>query len=329
MFPVTFSLRFPPKTIFKLCLFTCSLVALLTFFFSSPLSALLALSTPGDLPTSAYDHVPLSPYANLTQLATLPALITASSTHRRLIVVGDVHGCLDELNALLVKVQFDPTSDHLIFAGDLLAKGPKSIEVLRRVKELGASCVRGNHDDKVIRWKGYQLQLQMEHRDKEAEEYVDPKEMPEEFRESNMSEHRLLARALTFSDYAFLLSCPLILEIPEFNSLVVHAGLDPSIPSREIKTQDPQKVMYMRNIYKDVPRAGTKRGKHWAKIWNDVQRLHRFPLTVWYGHDAKRGLRIMPFSVGTDTGCVYGRMLTAVTMPEREVISVPCKKYAS
>ena len=47
----------------------------------------------------------------------------------RLIVVGDVHGCIDELNQLLIKVSFKAEEDNLVFAGDLVNKGPASIEV--------------------------------------------------------------------------------------------------------------------------------------------------------------------------------------------------------
>ncbi|RUS27642.1 Metallo-dependent phosphatase-like protein [Jimgerdemannia flammicorona] len=273
-------------------------------------------------PAASAPRFALSPYANLTRIATLPAFLS-----RRLVVIGDVHGCLDELNLLLAEIQYNPSVDHLIFTGDLLAKGPKSIEVIRRVKELGASCVRGNHDDRVIRWRGYLNQMERED-GRRFGEYVDLTEVPEEFREPLMSEHRELARALSDIEYEFLVSCPLILRIPEFNTVVVHAGLDPSIPTTELEDQDPHDVMYMRNIYQGQPRTNKKKGQHWGKVWNEVQRRRRFPLNVWYGHDAGRGLMMLPFSVGADTGCVYGRELTAITIPDREMFSVKCATYA-
>ena len=63
-------------------------------------------------------------------------------------LIGDVHGCYDELIALLAQVEFDPSTDTLWLTGDLVARGPGSLEVLRYVKSLGDSVrlVLGNHD---------------------------------------------------------------------------------------------------------------------------------------------------------------------------------------
>ncbi|CAM2963134.1 bis(5'-nucleosyl)-tetraphosphatase (symmetrical) ApaH [Vibrio mytili] len=63
-------------------------------------------------------------------------------------IVGDIQGCFDELQRLLEQVSFSPEHDQLWLAGDLVARGPKSLETLRFVKSLGnsAKVVLGNHD---------------------------------------------------------------------------------------------------------------------------------------------------------------------------------------
>jgi hypothetical protein len=71
----------------------------------------------------------------------------ASKDPGRLLFVGDIHGCKEELQALLEKVQFEPRKDHLVTTGDMIAKGPDSLGTVDLLREIGASCVRGNHED--------------------------------------------------------------------------------------------------------------------------------------------------------------------------------------
>ena len=63
-------------------------------------------------------------------------------------LVGDIQGCFNELTSLLTQVNFDHNQDVLYLAGDLVARGPNSLETLRFVKSLGESAkvVLGNHD---------------------------------------------------------------------------------------------------------------------------------------------------------------------------------------
>jgi bis(5'-nucleosyl)-tetraphosphatase (symmetrical) len=61
-------------------------------------------------------------------------------------VIGDLQGCYDEFNTLLAMLNFDPVLDRLWLVGDLVNRGPKSLEVLRAVRAMGATSVLGNHD---------------------------------------------------------------------------------------------------------------------------------------------------------------------------------------
>lgn len=60
--------------------------------------------------------------------------------------IGDIQGCYDQLQALLEQIAFDPARDRLWFAGDLVNRGPRSLETLRLARSLNAICVLGNHD---------------------------------------------------------------------------------------------------------------------------------------------------------------------------------------
>ncbi|KAI1343188.1 Metallo-dependent phosphatase-like protein [Xylariaceae sp. FL0016] len=92
----------------------------------------------------------------------------------RLIVIGDVHGQLSALEDLLARVSFSADrGDHVVFVGDMINKGPDSVGVLDLAISIGASAVRGNHEDKVLRaW----AELQHE-RTESGEKKYDGKEM--------------------------------------------------------------------------------------------------------------------------------------------------------
>ena len=67
-------------------------------------------------------------------------------------VIGDVHGCFDELKKLLKKISFNPSKDSIIFTGDLVNRGNQSLEVLEFcMKEKSIETVLGNHDVFLIK----------------------------------------------------------------------------------------------------------------------------------------------------------------------------------
>ncbi|CAG8558771.1 4985_t:CDS:2 [Paraglomus occultum] len=244
--------------------------------------------------------------------------------NKRLIFIGDVHGMLHELEELLNKLKYNKENDHLIFVGDLVAKGPHSLEVVRYVYDLGASCVRGNHDDKVLKWKHYLRLLEEDGLD--LSEHIQRGWLPKDIVAG--SEHEKLARNLDESAYHYLQQCPLILEIEELGIYVVHAGLLPHIPPDQ---QKPFDVMNMRNIRNDGSASKSRKyGQPWFKIWNDVQANSTSPKTVVYGHDAGRGLTLRQYSFGIDSACAKDGQLTALIWNEdKKIISVPCTKDAN
>ncbi|KAI8340779.1 Metallo-dependent phosphatase-like protein [Chlamydoabsidia padenii] len=264
----------------------------------------------------------VSNYANLTRIQTIEG--DALVNKQRIFVFGDIHGCLDEFNKLVDQIQFNPSSDLIILAGDMIAKGPASSGVIRRAKELKALCVRGNHDDKAVRFKTYEKSHGSSGMD-QPNEIMPEGNVPDPLKYKNA--HLALSRDLSDDDYDYLVSCPAILHLPSLNnSVVVHGGLDPTVT--DLAQQQPLNVMTMRDIDEGHPTDKKKVGSPWADIWNQAQEHSNSPVNVYYGHDASRGLVIKPFTYGLDTGCVYGRNLTTIEMKSKQTFSVPCKQYA-
>jgi predicted phosphodiesterase len=85
----------------------------------------------------------------------------------KILIVGDVHGCLDELKDLLIKSAYNPDDTTLILVGDLVNKGPYSAETVSYVRQLGAYCVRGNHDESALT-----CALKIEHKSARNYEYA-------------------------------------------------------------------------------------------------------------------------------------------------------------
>lgn len=260
----------------------------------------------------------------ITQLTHLsPSLIPATVNNRRLIVVGDVHGCKHELEKLLHKVSYNKHTDHLILSGDMIDKGPSSHGVIKLARKLGASCVRGNHEDKVLALRELHVA---------GNSTLDGMSSQKQIGEST------LASELSNKDLDWLAQCPLILKVGEIPSLshastvvVVHAGLVPGIP---LLDQDPFAVMHMRSIAKTkkkfMPKEGRDEGAPWWKVWNREQELiKRHGTMVIYGHDSRTGLNQQKWSLGLDSGCVGGGDLSAVIIDNKDtkVMSVKCKNY--
>ncbi|KAF7729755.1 hypothetical protein EC973_003833 [Apophysomyces ossiformis] len=263
-----------------------------------------------------YAHT-VSPYANLTRLT----LRNDLQSKERLFVIGDVHGCVDELVQLLNTLNYQSDKDQAILAGDLTAKGPDSLGVIRYAREQGLLCVRGNHDDKVVRFKTFQNFHGVWTND--SDEVLPEGNVKDPLHFGN--EHDLIARNMTKDEYDYLASCPLIMELPFLNARVVHGGLDPTITVLE--DNDPWTVLNVRNVLKGVPTRDNDHGTHWTQFWKDAQNQST-PVKVYYGHDASRGLDLEADTFGLDSGCVYGRKLSALELRTDQLTQVKCKKYS-
>lgn len=213
-----------------------------------------------DLPKRLSAHLPLNLTCN-------PSLDPSDHQKKRVIFVGDVHGHLRSLKALLHKLQFDEKNgDHLVFVGDLVNKGPDSAGVVALAMDVGASAVRGNHEDNVLR-AHKALEKKKKHRKaQEALETVPDRgaddsalRSGEDFTETSKKhddQARHTAKSLSKKQINWLSSLPLMLRIdhlhgathPPWNAkeiIVVHAGLVPALP---VNKQDPWAVMNMRTL---------------------------------------------------------------------------------
>lgn len=273
---------------------------------------------------------------------------------RRLVIVGDVHGMRNTLQALLDKVKFDKSEgDHLILVGDLVNKGPDSPGVVDMAIRLGASAVRGNHDNAVL-LAAAELKAELHqpvsagatsedstdsssgsscvklHGNSQADQTCkNVHSAPLDNRvtaTSGNSTSYITAARLSPAQLDWLASLPLILRVglpPNNTSLgrlvIVHAGLVPGVP---LEQQDPHSIMHMRSLVRTadggqmpMEAAGAE---GWAATWDHWQETCQVPTTVVFGHDAKRGLQQGKFSIGLDSACVYGHQLSALLIVATE-----------
>lgn len=205
--------------------------------------------------------------------------VCAEIGNRRHIIVGDIHGCLDELQIMLKDLDFNKDEDVLICAGDLVDRGPNTKGVLEFVMSLPRFyCVKGNHDDKCVRYfEGKQVKI-----GNGLQQTIDEfgGKMPE-------------------ATLNFLRDLPLILKTPA--GYVVHAGFDPLMLPEE---QQPADCIYMR-YYGGKSYFDEFEGILWYKLWpKDWPK-------VFYGHIPEVSGPSIQNICSLDGGCVFGDYLKA------------------
>lgn len=300
----------------------------------------------------------LFPIRNFVSDLSTPILrstATENGTNGRLVIVGDVHGMHKSLEALLNKVAFSKQNgDHLILVGDLVNKGPDSSSVVDLAMELGASAVRGNHDNAVLK-AAAEIKARTENTQStedpgkatvaESSEIAPSQEAvqnPDNADKPASSPKYETASSLSTAQLDWLAALPLILRVklPQYQSstlgdslIIVHAGLTPGIP---LEDQDPHAVMHMRSLVHPpgdettLTPAETPGEESWIGEWDKWQESLSSKSTVIFGHDAKRRLQLGKYTIGLDSGCLYGNQLTAVVIAasdskiEHNIVQVEC-----
>lgn len=165
------------------------------------------------------------------------------------------------MERLLEEVTFNDKTDHLIFTGDLISKGPDSPGVVDLARKHAASCVRGNHEDRVLLVRQELAEMDAM-TDTSGDEYMDG------LSTSGAQRDLQLARNLTDEQAEWLDACPVILNVGHIPTMgqvaVVHGGL---VPGVDYDKQDPFSVMNMLTIDLDTHLPSSSRdGKKWTKV---------------------------------------------------------------
>ena len=206
----------------------------------------------------------------------------------RTVVVGDIHGCYDELLALVELVGLG-ASDRLVSVGDIIAKGEKSREVIELfMGDARFASVIGNHDRALLEyWKGERGKKELKPLQKKCARQL--KEGRERYA-------------------AYLESLPAYIDLG--SHVVVHAGLRPGVPLAEQTLDD---LTALRTL---GPDRESREGMPWYEVYGGDK-------TALFGHWPAAAPRRGPRAIGLDTGCVYGHRLTAYVVETGEFHSVP------
>lgn len=283
----------------------------------------------------------------------------------KILIIGDIHGCLNELKLLVKKAQKKNNDNQpfkcIILVGDLCNKGPNSAEVIKYIrKQRHWFTVRGNHDDGALAAALGDLKR----RSQPNYAWIFPGDKNVAHGdERNKSNHNNKLSSLSDEDIKWLSNVPYTITIPKSfwryenqdkdnfhyqdddnDVIIVHAGFIPNIPleSQDIKTmvtiRDVVSTIDCQNDRSEDERLKRKNYKYfegnkhssssnshvsqdyqevqpWAKAWSG-------PQLVVFGHDAKRGLQLEKCAIGLDTGCTYGKELSAVVLPDKDIVSV-------
>jgi bis(5'-nucleosyl)-tetraphosphatase (symmetrical) len=227
----------------------------------------------------------------------------------RTIVIGDIHGAITEFKILLEKIDYKDGNTRVILLGDLIDRGKASVECIRLARELGITSVMGNHERKFLNWL----------------ENTGGKRAPTKFPHYEQ---------FSKEDIEYMRAMPSYIQIPEHNTVIVHAGVRACVPMEKQIKNDLYYIRYLDRHGKFVSlrtinKLGSK-GAADAHFWTE---FGSFNQNIIYGHcvHSLTDIRIDRFEDGTacygiDTGAVYGGKLSALVLETKEVIQVQAKE---
>jgi bis(5'-nucleosyl)-tetraphosphatase (symmetrical) len=233
---------------------------------------------------------------------------------RRVILVGDVHGCLEEFAELLDTLRYVKGEDRLISLGDLMDRGPEPAACVKLARSVGAEIVQSNHDEKHVRYRKHLARKASDPKYSGSPPRLSPRDVEENAK-------------LSDDDIAWLANAPNIIRISctdiggKVDLIAVHAGFEGGPKLRE--PEEVPRGVCIRCRYVDesgcmVPSEKDDEGRA-TQPANTRGWAENYPGNhhVVYGH-AVHSLdkpRIdwsgQFFRVGLDTGCCYGGHLSA------------------
>ena len=222
----------------------------------------------------------------------------------RVYAVGDIHGRLDLLDALLARIDEDdaargPARTDLIFLGDLVDRGPDSAGVVERLRVLGETrsvrYLMGNHEEVLLRAvEGDQRALRFLERIGGRETLLSYGISPEEYRDLDYDELLVLLREkVPPAHVAFLSAFERWIEVGDY--LFVHAGLRPGVALEEQKTSD---LCWIREDF--------------------LHHRDSFGKMVVHGHSITEEIDVRTNRIGIDTGAFASGRLTAIGLEGEE-----------
>lgn len=259
-------------------------------------------------------------------------------------VIGDLQGAMEPLERLLEALAFDPAHDRLIFAGDLVNRGPDSAAILRWCRAQGdaVSAVLGNHDVHLLACAADPNQVRAKDTIMDVLDAEDRQELVAWLAAQPLwidAEHHVIVHAAIHPDWSFEEGRRIAREIED----ALRGPLRDSIfaswrrgTGRWEPDGDPVLrvtsglaiLTRMRCVTSDHAQDFSWSGPLEARPaglepWFRARRRDRSDPTVCFGHWARLGHHMEPGFVGLDSGSVYGRELTAYCLEDRSVIQVP------